>query len=145
MPRIEDLRAQITQAMRDRDEARKSILRVALGDLQAAESRQTTPLTPEQGAAIVRKLIKSNEETLGLTKDAPTAERLRRENEILQALLPQTLGVDAIVAALEPVADQVRAAGNDGQATGVAMKHLKARGAAVEGKDVADAVKRLRA
>jgi uncharacterized protein len=49
------------------------------------------------------------------------------------------------VAALAPVADAIRAAGNDGQATGVAMKQLKSTGATVDGKTVAAAVKQLRA
>jgi len=38
----------------------------------------------------------------------------------------------------------VLAAKNDGQATGVAMKHLKSSGASVTGQDVAQAVKALR-
>jgi hypothetical protein len=38
----------------------------------------------------------------------------------------------------------VKAAGNDGQATGVAMKHLKSLGAEVNGKDVSAAVRQLR-
>jgi hypothetical protein len=55
------------------------------------------------------------------------------------------LGEDAVVALLGPVTDAVRGAANDGAATGVAMKHLKASGAAVDGKVVSAAVKRLRA
>jgi len=42
------------------------------------------------------------------------------------------------------VAEAIKAAGNDGQATGVAMKHLKSTGAVVSGKDVAAVVKTLR-
>jgi hypothetical protein len=38
----------------------------------------------------------------------------------------------------------MRAAGNDGQATGIAMKHLKALGANVDGKLVSVLTKRLR-
>ena len=64
---------------------------------------------------------------------------------MLEELLPKTLDADGIVALLEPVRDAIRAAANDGQATGVAMKHLKTTGAAVQGKDVGDAVRRIRA
>jgi uncharacterized protein YqeY len=142
---IAEVRARVTAAMRERDELTKSILRVVLGDLQATESRQNGRLTQEQGAQVVRKLIKSNEETIGLTADAATKQRLEAENRVLAALLPQTLSVDDIIEALDPVVPQIRAAGNDGQATGVAMKHLKSAGAVVEGKDVAAAVKQLRA
>lgn len=141
---IEEIRKRITAAMREKDDLTRNILKVALGDLQAAESRQSTPLTPDQAAGVVRKIIKGNEETIGLTKDAATIERLRKENAILESLLPQSLSVEEIVAALAPVEAQVRGAGNDGQATGVAMKHLKSTGATVTGADVATAVKRLR-
>ena len=41
-------------------------------------------------------------------------------------------------------AEQIKAAGNDGQATGIAMKQLKSQGAVVNGKDVGAAVALLR-
>jgi hypothetical protein len=63
---------------------------------------------------------------------------------VLAALLPQTLSVEHITEALSPVADAIRAAKADGAAMGVAMKHLKASGAAVEAGDVQRAVKGLR-
>jgi hypothetical protein len=43
------------------------------------------------------------------------------------------------------VKDDIVAAGNDGQATGVAMKLLKSKGAAVDGKTVSAAVRKMRA
>ncbi len=90
--------------------------------------------------------MKSNEETLAAAPDAPGAAALRTENAILAALLPAKLGVDALVAALESQREAIRAAKSDGQATGVAMKHLKATGiGGVDGGDVAEAVKRFRA
>lgn len=141
---IDEVRQRMTQAMRDRNGVAKSILRVALGDLQAAESRQHEPLNDAQAEAVVRKLIKSNQETIELTKDAAAADRLREEVAVLEALLPRTLSVDQIVAALEPAAERIKSAANDGQATGAAMKHLKQAGADVTGRDVAEAVRRVR-
>lgn len=140
---VEDVRARMTAAMRAKDTLTRDILRVILGELQAHESRAGS-ITDEQGHGIVRKLMKSNEETLGLARDAETADKLRKENAILETLLPKTMSIDDIVAALSPVADAVKSAGNDGQATGVAMKHLKAQGAAAQGSDVSQAVKRIR-
>ena len=64
---------------------------------------------------------------------------------MLSSLLPTADGRPEFVAALAPQADAIKAAGNDGQATGIAMKHLKASGASVDGKTVAEAVKQLRA
>jgi hypothetical protein len=52
--------------------------------------------------------------------------------------------VPEIVAALAQVSEAVKAATNDGQATGVAMKHLKSLGADVNGKDVSAAVRQMR-
>jgi hypothetical protein len=94
---------------------------------------------------VVKKLIKSNQETHDKSENAAQRATLEEEIAILESLLLKSLSVGAIVSELEPVREAIRAAGSDGQATGVAMKHLKALGANVNGKDVAEAVKRLRA
>ena len=46
--------------------------------------------------------------------------------------------------ALASQLESIKGAKSDGQATGVAMKHLKASGAVFEGNDVAAAVKQIR-
>ena len=88
--------------------------------------------------------MKSNEETLASTTDSEKRAVLVQEMEVLAAFLPKSLSADEIAAALAPVAPQIKAAGNDGQATGIAMKQLKSTGAVVNGKDVTAAVKALR-
>jgi uncharacterized protein YqeY len=110
-----------------------------------AVERAGGTLGDEAVQGILRKLVKSNQDTLGLTVDPAQQEVLRKEIAVLEALLPKTLGADDIVALLAPVRDAVRAAANDGQATGVAMKHLKTAGAVVQGKDVGEAVRAIRA
>jgi uncharacterized protein YqeY len=92
----------------------------------------------------LKKLVKSNEESIAASQDETQKATLRAEIEVLSAFLPKSLGVAEIVASLAAVADAVKAAGNDGQATGVAMKHLKSLGAEVNGKDVSAAVRQLR-
>ena len=69
--------------------------------------------------------------------------KLGRENVYLETLLPKTLDRDAIRKELEPIAAELKAAKSDGQATGLAVKHLKQKGLAVLGEDVAAAVKQL--
>ncbi len=140
----DDIKAQMLAAMKAGEKLEKEILRVALGEVQATESRENRELTDDEVGKILRKLVKSNEESLDVLQDEARKERLAAETVILKALLPQTLAGDELIAALEPVADAIKAAGNDGQATGVAMKHLKSSGAVVEGKDVAAAVKAMR-
>ena len=141
---IDTIKAQIKDAMRAKDSATRDLLKVVLGDLQLNETRKGSALTDEEAQKDVKKVIKGNRETIAAVDDPEVIKRMEREIATLEKLLPQTLSVDEIVAALAPVADAVKAAGNDGQATGVAMKHLKPTGAAVEGKDVAAAVKQLR-
>jgi len=144
MAMIADIRAQMLQAMRDKDLPRRDILRVLLGDLETAETRKASAITDEECLQIVRKLIKSNDETLAIKPDDATRAKLTKETEILSALLPQTMSVETIVAALADQANEIRAAGNDGQATGIAMRQLKQTGAAVQGKDVSEAVRIIR-
>lgn len=139
----DDIKKQMTQAMKDRDEVAKNILRLALGEIQTAEARANRKLADEEAVAIVRKLVKSNEETIA-SASAEQADTLKKENGVLAKLLPATLTIAQIVDALAPQAEAIRAAKSDGQATGVAMKHMKTTGAAFDGHDVAAAVKQMR-
>lgn len=142
---LEDIKAKMRDAMKSGDVVAKEILRVAVGEITTDFARAGRKGDDDEAAAIVKKLIKSNDETLasGGVNDEEKA-KLARESEVLSAFLPKSLDVDAIVAALAGVAGPIQAAGNDGQATGIAMKELKKLGAVVNGKDVSSAVKKLR-
>jgi uncharacterized protein YqeY len=141
---LDDLRARMNEAMRGKDEVAKNIYRLAYSEMQLASARSGKDVNDDEAIAILKKLVKSNEETLAVATEAAQKEPLAREIALLTAMLPKTLRVPEIVAALAPVADAIRAAGNDGQATGVAMKHLKSAGSSVDGKTVAAAVKQIR-
>ena len=141
---IEQIKKRILQAMKEKDEVAKSVLRLAQSEINAAGARANRPLREEEEAAIVRKLMKSNEETLAATGESEQAATLRRENELLTAFLPATMSVAQIVEALASQREAIAAAKSDGQATGLAMKHLKTTGATFDGNDVAAAVKQLR-
>jgi len=144
MSLTEEVQQRVHQAMKDKNELEKELLRVLLGDLQLAETRNGKALSEKEGQQIIRRMVKSNQETVALTQDPTAVEKLKQEFVILDGLLPKTLSVAEIIVALEPVADDIRAAGNPGQATGAAMKHLKPQGLEVEGKDVAAAVAQIR-
>lgn len=141
---IEQIKARMLSALKARRTLEKEILGVALGELQTVEARKGT-LSEEEGAAIVRKLVKSNRETLDASTNAEQRAALEQEIAILESLLPKSLGEEEILAALTPVADAVRAAGNDGQATGIAVKSLKSAGVVVDGKLVGEVVRKMRA
>ena len=142
---LDEIKAQMFRAMKSGAVVEKEILRVAVGEITTDAAREGRKGDDDEARALIRKLIKSNDETLATNPDAAKKSVLEEENRILSAFLPKSLDVDAIVAALTAVKDGVRAAGSEGQATGVAMKHLKSLGASVNGKDVAEAVKRVRA
>jgi uncharacterized protein YqeY len=141
---VAELKARMTEAMRSKDDVAKNIYRLAYSEMQLASARSGKYVNDDEAIAILKKLVKSNEETLAVATDATQREALAREIALLTAMLPKTLAVPEIVAALGPVADAIRAAGNDGQATGVAMRCLKSTGASIDGKMVAAAVKQIR-
>lgn len=132
------------KAMKAGNIVEKEILRVAMGEITTDAARPGRKGDDEEARAIVRKLLKSNEESLGQSLEEERRAILLEENKVLLELLPKAPTLDEIVALLSPVASEIRAAGSDGQATGVAMKHLKASGAAADGKLVGQAVKALR-
>ena len=141
---LEAVKAHMFQAMKANRAVEKEILRVAVGEITTEAAREGRKGSDEEAQAVIRKLVKSNEESLAALDDPAKKAVLEEENRVLSAYLPQTLDVDQIVAALGGVADAVRSAASDGQATGIAMKALKGAGAAVNGKDVAAAVGRMR-
>ncbi len=142
---VDEIKARMFRAMKAGNAVEKEILRVAVGEITTEAAREGRRGDDEEARAIVRKLIKSNDESLASGPSDDRRAVLEEENRILGDFLPKSLGVDDIVQALAPVHAAVKAAANEGQATGVAMKHLKASGATVNGKDVAEAVKRVRA
>src|SRR5262249_50973719 len=121
-----------------------------LGEVSTRKARTGKDPAEEEVYGIIRKVITANAETRKeLEQRGQTAheayERLGRENVYLETLLPRTLDRDAIRKELESIAADLKAAKNDGQATGLAMKLLKQKGLTVQGEDVAAAVKDLRA
>lgn len=145
---VDTIKKRVRQAMLDRNELEKGVLRVALGDLQTEEARKGE-LSDADAERILRKMVKSNREThqalAGHADKANDLEVLDKELAILESLLPKTLSAEETEATLAPIADQLRAAEKDGMATGLAMKHLKATGVNVDGKIVAQVVAAMRA
>lgn len=140
----DEIKARMFRAMKAGRSVEKEILRVALGEISTDAARPGRLGNDEEAAGHIRKLIKSNEESLTQVTDAAQRETLVQELEVLASLLPKNLDEDEVVAALAPVREAIVAAPNDGAATGVAMKQLKAIAAVVNGKVVSAAVKRLR-
>jgi uncharacterized protein len=143
------VREKFEHAKRTANREEKNLLSVILGDVSTAEARTGKDVADAEVEKLLRKMVESNTETIAQLKshqraDAPQIAVLEREIAILKALLPDTLDADAIERALEPVRADLMNAKSDGQATGLAMKHLKTLSLNVQGHDVSLAVKRIR-
>lgn len=141
---LDEIKARMFKAMKEGRIVEKEILRVAVGEITTNAARANMTGSDEEAQAALRKLMKSNEESLAVVTDSEQRRVLELEIRTLADLLPKSLGVDEIIEALATVKDAILAAGNEGQATGVAMKQLKTSGAVVNGKDVSAAVKKMR-
>jgi uncharacterized protein YqeY len=145
---IEQIKQRVFQAMRDKNELERDLLRVVLGDLQMQETRSGEALSDDEAHRLIRKIVKSTHETIDALKQRGDSDeaiaKARAELVILESMLPQSLDADQITEALADVADAIKNSGNAGQAIGMAMKHLKAAGASVDGKMVAKVVGQLR-
>jgi uncharacterized protein YqeY len=144
MALLDQIKARMFAAMKSGNVTEREILKVAMGEITTDAARVGRKGDDDEAQAILKKLVKSNEETIEASQDETQKAQLKAEIAVLADFLPKSLGVAEIVASLAPVAEAVKAAGNDGQATGVAMKHLKSLGAVVNGKDVSAAVRQLR-
>lgn len=144
-----ELQAKLQEAMKSRNDLARDLLRIILGEVSTRRARTGKEPADAEVHAIIRSMLANNNETRKeLEQRGQTThegyERLARENVYLETLLPKTLDQAAILKALAPIAADLQGAKNDGQATGLAMKHLKQQGLAVLGEDVSAAVKQLR-
>ncbi len=106
-------------AMKAKDEDTKSTLRVIMGEFARAN---TKTLSDEQVVKILKKLIKSEKETLaqkGSAEDTPFVQ-------IIETYLPQMAGEDEIVAWVNDNIDFSQF-NSRMQAMGPIMKHFGAR------------------
>ena len=66
----EQIKLDLKQAMKEKDEARKSALRVVLGEFARADKKE---LSDDEVIAVLRKLIKSERETIEKSGGGDTA------------------------------------------------------------------------
>jgi uncharacterized protein YqeY len=61
---VDDIKKRITEAMKARRQVEREILRLALSEIQNVENRTGTAATDDEATKIIKKLIKSNGETI---------------------------------------------------------------------------------
>lgn len=137
---IDQVKQRMFQAMKAGNVLEKEILRTAIGEV----TRSGDDPTDERVLGVLKKLVKSNQETLASATAAEQRSELEREIQVLETFLPASLGPAELRALLEPVAAQIRAAAGPGPAMGIAMKFLKAANVSAESRDVQAAIAELR-
>lgn len=138
------LRADLTDAMRARDELRRTTIRAMMTAIRTAEVSGTRAheLTEDQVQALVRTEIKKRQDTAQIYTDAGRPEQARREREeadVLAAYLPAQLDAAALQAV---VAEEVTRAGEAPQ-MGQVIRAVRERvGQQASGGDIAAAVRK---
>lgn len=101
------LSAEITQAMRDHDKPRISILRMVKNEIDTREKETRQPVSDEDVAAALKKVLKQTSETLeGSIKAGTNEERttlLQTQVEILEGYLPEQVTGDALAVIIDRV------------------------------------------
>lgn len=142
----DDLKTRVNAAVKAGDGPTRDTLRTVLGEAQMEALRRKGEVTDEVVLGVVKKGVAGLKETIPLArKDGRDTAAQEAELALLESLLPKAWDREAVAAALAPVRDELRAAKNDGQAMGVAMKALKAAGAVTTPDDVKAVVAALRA
>lgn len=137
------LRADLTDAMRAKDELRRTTIRAMMTAIKNAEvsGTQAHELTEDQVQALVRTEVKKRRDTAGIYADAGRPEQARREREeadVLAAYLPAQLDAAAL---REIVAEEIATAG-DAPHMGQVIKTVRERvGQQASGGDIAAAVR----
>jgi uncharacterized protein YqeY len=148
MSLIEKIQQEITAAMKARDEARLSTLRMVKTALKNREIEKMAPLAETESRAVLNTLIKQRKDSIEQFLKGgrqEMADKEAAEIRVIEAYLPQaaseediTTGVRAVIAAL-PAPPTMKDMGTVMKA---AMAHFAAAGARVDGKLVSETVKR---
>ncbi|MGA8490866.1 MAG: GatB/YqeY domain-containing protein [Terriglobales bacterium] len=144
---IEQIQKDITAAMKGKEEARLSCLRMVKTALKNREIDKMSPLDDKEAQQVLNTLIKQRRESVEqFTKGGrqEMADKESAEIKIIEAYMPKAAGEDEIVSGVKAVIAEM------GSPTikdmGAVMKNAMARfagqGLRVDGKVVSETVKR---
>jgi uncharacterized protein YqeY len=137
---IDQIKERMFKAIKAGATVEKEILRTVIGEV----TRTGEAAGDDRVVQVLRKLVKSNQETLRAASDPAQRVALEQEIGVLEQFLPPAVGAAELSELLGPVAAEIRAAAGPGPALGIAMKFLKSKGTVVDAQAVKDAVTQLR-
>jgi uncharacterized protein YqeY len=142
------IKSDITEAMKAREEAKLSTLRMVLSALQNAEvaGDEAIVLTDDQAIAVLRSEAKKRAESAQIYADAgrtDAATKERSEMAIIEASLPAAMSDEDVAKIVtEEVANAAAAGATGGKAMGAVVKAVRERvGASADGGKIAALVK----
>lgn len=144
----QSLEKELKQAMVNKDVLARDVLRLVKGTIQQQSAVKT--ISEVDKVAIVRKIIKSNNQSLeaikenGLLNQDVLVNDLTREISVLKTLLPGEMNEEQIKSFLAAANIDVKSFKNDGTAIGAVMKALKETNASVDNDFVRKTVCSLR-
>ncbi|MFC1940581.1 GatB/YqeY domain-containing protein [Chloroflexota bacterium] len=110
----EILNNDLKQAMRDRDNLRRSVIRLVLSAVKNAEIAKQTALEDNDILGIIAKEVRQREESIEAFKQGNRQDLMAREEAemaVLQAYLPKQMTRDEIVAEARRIIEEVGAQG----------------------------------
>jgi len=139
------LQQDLKEALRNRDERRKAVIRMALAAIQLAEADHGGELDESSLIAVLQKEVKRRQETIEELRGTSRADRLADEEAelaILESYLPQMLSREEIAAEARAVIAQVGATSprDMGAVMQVLMPRMKGR---ADGRLVNEVVREL--
>lgn len=139
------LQQDLKDALRNRDERRKAVIRMALAAIQLAEADHGGELDEPSLVAVLQKEVKRRQETIDELRGTPRTDRLADEEAelaILESYLPRMLSREEIAAEARAVIAQVGATGprDMGAVMQALMPRMKGR---ADGRLVNEVVREL--
>lgn len=105
MSKIDEIRAEMVTAMKNKDKDRKDTLSMLLSALKNKAIDKRADLTEEEEYAVVKKEMKQTKETLELAPPDRTdiKEQCEKRLAVLQEFAPKEMNEEAIKAAVQEV------------------------------------------
>lgn len=147
MPLVDQIQKDIVTAMKAKDEARLSTLRMVKSALQLRQVEKMGPLDDKESHAVLSTLIKQRKDSIEqFTKGGrqEMADKEAAEIKVIESYLPKAAGEGEIAAGVKAVIAEMGSPTMKDMGTVMknAMARFNAAGMRVDGKVVSDMVKR---
>ena len=126
MSKIDEIRAEIVKAMKNKDKDRKETLSMLLAALKNKAIDKRADLTPEEEFEVVKKEIKQTKETMDLAPADRTdiIDQCKARLAVLSEFAPEEMSEDAIRAVIQEVLTGLGIEKPTGKDKGKIMKDL---------------------